>query len=362
MTTAASERDLVALRLDALFVSRAVPAEGDGADGVTTAARAMLAVQGQDPVAAQWALGSRVAQATRADVFEAFQRGSIVRSWPMRSTVHVMAAEDLGWLQRLTLDRVMGDAARRREQLGLELATLERMRDIAVTELQGGRALPRAELIAAFGRDGIVMQQGWAYHAVWFLSQTGTLVFGPPSGQRDNLIVLADEWITAPKMFEGDAALAELAARYAASHGPATVADLCWWTKMTVASVKRAFAIAESSGRVARVRCADTEYWLSAQADLRDAASVPDLRLLPAFDETLLGYRDRGAVLAAERARDVMSSNGIASPTILADGRIAGTWSHRGDATTVTPFDAADSIDAVALERETSRIRDFFAG
>jgi hypothetical protein len=213
----ASRDDLLRMRL----ASQLLTPHGSSRT-IAGVARHMLAVQGQDPVAALWALGVRLPGAVVGEVRESQRRGDVVRSWPMRGTIHLVPAEDIGWMQQLLNPRVLNDAVRRREMLDLPLETLERMRQIALDRLAGGGQLTRAELIECFTENGIVMRTGWSYHAVWCLCQTGTLVFGPPVGTREAALVLADEWIARPRRLEGDDALAELAARYLAGHGPAT--------------------------------------------------------------------------------------------------------------------------------------------
>src|SRR5262249_40384495 len=102
-------------------------------------------------------------------------------------------------------------------------------------------------------------------------------------------------------------ALAELARRYFTSHGPATERDFAWWTGLSLGEARRAIAIA---GKV-RVSKAP-------RARVRMAA------LLPAYDEYTVAYRDRSAFL--DPALAARMKNGIFSPVVLVDGRIAGTW------------------------------------
>jgi hypothetical protein len=90
-----------------------------------------LAMQAQDFAASRWAIGSRALGLTEADVIAAYDRGDIVRSWPMRGTVHVTLAEDLPWMLDLMGVRALSGVERRREQLGIDEPWLERARDVA---------------------------------------------------------------------------------------------------------------------------------------------------------------------------------------------------------------------------------------
>src|SRR5436190_4653869 len=91
--------------------------------------RWMLALQGQDLPGAKWSIGLRAAGGTQRGVEAAFDAGEIVRSWPMRGTLHVVAGQDLRWMLALTTPAAIASSAQRRAVLGLELADAERARE-----------------------------------------------------------------------------------------------------------------------------------------------------------------------------------------------------------------------------------------
>lgn len=308
------------------------PADADRFRAVAVVGERFFAMQGQDLGAARWALGARVPGATLADVDAAFDEGLLIRSWPMRGTLHVVSPRDIGWIQALTTPRVTGaGAVRRREQLGLDLSVIERAREIAVGHLEGGGRASRDELLAAFTAAGIALAPGWGYHIVWHLAQTGTLCLGPIGG-REQALVLVDEWVPGQRRLEREEALVELAVRYFATHGPATVKDLAWWAGLPLRDVRA--GVAGAGDALAAVVVDDLgEHWLP--ADLLDSIEAADgeplegVWALPGFDEHLLGYADRGAVLDPRHAaRVVPGRNGVFRPTIVSDGRVVGTWSR----------------------------------
>jgi len=81
--------------------------------GPTAAVERMTAVQGQDLGQVLWAIGVRAPGATRDDVRAAFDRAELVRSWPMRGTLHAMRPDDLRLLLSLTAERTLRSIARR---------------------------------------------------------------------------------------------------------------------------------------------------------------------------------------------------------------------------------------------------------
>jgi hypothetical protein len=333
-----------------------------------------LAMQAQDWRASCWAIGSRLdGDATLAHVHAAYDEGAIVRSWPMRGTVHAMPARDLPWLLELAGTRALRGVQRRWELLGIDEAMLERARDVAVELLRGGGRATRAQLAAAIEQAGIDLASQRAYHTVWYLATTGTLVLGPVL-EGEQQLVLLDEWIPDPRRLDRDDALAELARRYLRSHAPATAQDLQWWTGLTLTDCRAALAA-----------CADThvaiggpdgsEQWV-AREDLgedgvpREAdagASTASTLALAAFDEHLLGYKVRDDVLDPAHAAKVdPGRNGVFRWTIVERGRVVATWSRTRRARHVkvelAPFEAR--LGAARLRAWTAAIERWgrFAG
>lgn len=283
----------------------------------------MLAMQAQDFPGVKWSIGLRLDQSTEATVDAAFDSGDIVRSWPMRGTLHLVPAEDLGWMLELTAPRVIGSAAPRRAHLGIAEADVERAREIAFASLTGGRVLTRAALLAAIAAGGVSTDGQRGYHLLWYLAQTGTLVLGPADG-RQQTFVLLHEWVRAPRRLERDEALGELAFRYFRSHGPATARDLARWSALTISDVRRGLAVC---GRQLTELELDGVTYHLAPGTLAATPPATNVHLLPGFDEYLLGYQDRTAALAPEHSQAVVpGGNGMFKPTMVADGEVVGTW------------------------------------
>jgi hypothetical protein len=210
------------------------------------------------------------------------------------------------------------------------------------------------------------------YRLIWHLAQTGTLCLGPtglgPTKGIEQHFVLFDEWITTSRELERDEALGEWALRYFRSHGPATVKDFTWWTQLKAADVKIAVAIA--APQLERLVVDDVTYYLDPQT----LALLParrqkagDVVLLPGFDEYLLGYQNRSAVLPPEFAsRIVPGSNGVFLPTVVSNGEVVGTWKRLGAATkctvTATPFTDFGERASAEIERVSKAIERVYRG
>ena len=118
-------------------------------------ARWMLALQSQDLPGARWSLGLRLPGSTDADIERALAVGEIVRSWPMRGTLHIVAPEDLGWMLDIAAVRQATWAAKRRGDLEITDEQLAAAGDIAVELMAGGSAVRRDALLAAWEGRGI---------------------------------------------------------------------------------------------------------------------------------------------------------------------------------------------------------------
>ena len=287
-----------------------------------------LAMQAQDFPASRWAVGSRLPDSTEADVFAAYDSGAIVRSWPMRGTVHVVAAGDLPWMLEHLGPRALMGVRSRWAYLGIDEPFLEQARDVALTLLRGGGRATRGELTEACREAGLDMTGQRSYHAAWYLSQTGTLVHGPTREGEPELVLL-DEWIPEPRVLDRPAALRELGVRYLRARGPATIDDLVHWTKLTKTDARK--ALDADGERIVEVDGPGGPYRMIVEhLDTLDPGSGEAdqaVLALPGFDEHLLGYRVRDCVLDPEHATLVdPGRNGVFRWTLVAGGRVVGTW------------------------------------
>ncbi len=364
-----------ALGLDSAAVSDLKPGIGP-TERVREVVSHMLAMQGQDWRSSQWAVGARARGITAVNVREALAERLIVRSWPMRGTVHLVAAQDIGWIQRLTNPRMLAGAPKRREYLGISDAALERVTDVTVQSLTGGKSLTRDELGTVWTEAGVEWQSNWRYHLIWWLCQNGLTTFGPvdtapglSGGEPEPRIVLAAEWIEHPRDLTGDEALREFATRYVRGRGAVSQKDLASWANIPAAEVKRALSLAEESGAIVRAQRASVSgiagaLWLDPH-HLESALAHPrpsGWQLLAAFDEHLLGYNNREPQLGPGLIdRIIPGKNGMFLATVVHDGRVVGTWRRntKNSALELTAF-PSEAIDLSALEPEIERMTNFY--
>jgi hypothetical protein len=323
--TEGTSHEVALLRLAAQRIA------GPGLPTAGEVVRLLTAAQAQDYPGALTSAALRTSSRLRKEVVAALDAGDVVRSWPMRGTLHLVAAEDLHWMLDVLGPRLVAGAAKRRERLGLTEADAERARELAIAALAGGGRLSRAALLSALAEGGVDVSGQRGYHLLWYLAQTGTLCLGPTQ-DGDQLFVLLDEWVAAPRRLEREEALGELVRRYFTGHGPATVADLVRWAGTTVRDVRTGLALAR--GDLETLDVDGEAHFLGPETPELLAACRAEARgvfLLPGFDEFVLGYGDRRAILDPQHAdRIVPGGNGMFRATVVVDGRIAGTWAWAG--------------------------------
>jgi hypothetical protein len=318
------------------------------------------ALQAQDLPAALWAFGVRLPGSSRASVEEAVASGAILRTWAMRGTLHFVAAEDARWLLRTSGVRALRTSSQRWRMLGLDQATADAAVDVFRAALDPVPLLTRSALLSELAAHGISSDGQRGYHLLWYAAQIGVTCVGPNQGKEQTFSLL-DTWAPLQRDLAGDEALGELALRYFRSHGPATRQDFQRWAGLTAAAARTGIAVA---GDGLAIYDLDGASVFADPAALDQSPPAPVVRLLPAFDEFVIGYKDRSTFIQPDRMPDVVpGKNGMFRPTVLADGRIIGTWSRassqRGVRIEVHPFDRPRRSVAAAIDDAVQAFADY---
>jgi hypothetical protein len=288
-------------------------------DSAEEVVRWMGAMQAQDYGQALWAIASRMKHGTVADVERAIEDGKILRTWPMRGTIHFIPSEDADWMLQLTGMRILAADARRQHQLELTPEIINKSGALLKKKLKGGKRLSRPGVMELLESNGVSTAQGRGYHILFALAISGLICIGPLDGKQQTFVLL-HEWAPNQRKLSTDEALGTFAARYIQSHGPATVRDFATWTKLNLTESRKAFSLAKN---VQSQMENGSEYWLAENPPAKSAKAY----FLAAFDEYFIGYKDRDAVIdPAHKAKVVPGGNGVFKPTLIVDGQIAGIW------------------------------------
>lgn len=309
-------------------------------------------LQAQDVNAARLGVRARSSGIDEAAVIKAceVERG-VVRTWLMRATVHLVAAGDARWLVAL-----FGPMIERRfrntrwRQLGIDEPLIDAATE-PVNELLKGRQLTRHELAAELADRGIRLAEDGqaATHLLLALSCRGVTCRAGDRG-RESTFALLDEWVASTPPPSDP--LPELARRYFRAFGPATAADFTAWSGLPSGA-----AINAIRDELTEVRFDGRRGWT-----LGGVEPVRGFRLLPMFDNYLIGYRDRSAMLEpALHARVYVG--GIIKATVVRDGRVVGSWrldrSSRSATIRITPFEPITRRQHGQLDRERADVERF---
>jgi Winged helix DNA-binding domain len=311
-----------------------------------------LAVQAQDLRGARLAIRARTRGLSAADVDRAFtEERSLVVSWLNRGTLHLVRREDYRWLHALTTPPLFTANARRLAQEGVSPRAAGRGVAVIERSLADDGPLTREELRERLRRAGVPTEGQALVHVLMLAALRGIAVRAPMRGRR-HAYALARDWLGEPKPVDRDTALAELARRYLAGHGPASDRDLAKWAGLPLRDARAALSAISS----------DLDQGAGGLVDVSrrsPPARLPPPRLLGAYEPVLLGWTSREPVLGAHDAAVV--GGGLFRPFAMVRGRAAGTWKIDRGEVAIAPFDAIGDDDAAALDADARDVLRFLA-
>jgi hypothetical protein len=341
-----------------------------GRAGTAVLVRHLVAVQAQDLRSARLALRARAEGLTAADVGAALEARELVVAWLHRGTLHLVAAEDHPWLLAVTAPARLAANRRRLGQEGVSPDAADRAVAIIEAALAQEGPLTRPELAERIAARGIRTEGQATPHLLMLAALRGITVLGPMRGERQAFVLVRD-WLgsgaarsgparagrsgSAPAGRSGPdhaAALAELARRYLAAHGPAAAADLASWAGLPLGEARAGLTAIGSE-------LAEAEHGLVDLADREPPPGAIPPRLLAPFDPYLLGWKDRGFALSAKHAKRVHPGGGMLRATATVDGRVVGTWTAPGGTVELDLFARVDAKARRALDREARDVEAF---
>lgn len=255
---------------------------------------------------------------------------TVVKSWYMRGTMHVMDARDAGlWAAARGLEE---PAKAWYRAWGVTARDIDALVEAVPEALEGGRALTRRELAAAVTAQHGADLGGKLLHS-WGgllkpIARNGLICTGPARGNEATFVRL-DEWLgRPPDRWTPEAAGAEAARRYLTVYGPADKRDFMRWLGATPPHYRAVWSAIEPE--LVQVLVGGRAAWLLVGdvAELKAASPCDQARLLGGFDTWVLGHHDRGHLWSPERTPRISRTAGWISPVVLRGGRVVGVWSH----------------------------------
>ncbi|PJN28168.1 winged helix DNA-binding domain-containing protein [Kitasatospora sp. CB02891] len=338
---------------------RALRTRGQGIGGGVTFRTAaetverVVGIQAQDARPAAVGIGVRTRGGTAADVRLALEEDrTLVRGWFLRGTLHIVTTADLHWLLALLGPRFLRLSARRHRELGLDEALCDRAEAVITDTLAAHGPSTREELTDRLAAIGVPRRGQEAFHLIRRTALRGLICHGPSRNGTATAVLLADWLPDAPEGPIGETAVTELARRYLRAYGPAAPEDFAGWSGLPVTAARRAWRALDASGELLHVRVREQDCALPAdRADELDLAPLPapDVRLLPGYDNYLVGYRSSALSVPAAHEKRIRPGGGQIHAAVLVDGLARGTWSPRHGRADITLFDPPPAVPAPGL-------------
>ncbi len=282
------------------------------------------AVQAQDYPGAKWAIVQRAIEVTGGSVDEALADGTLIRAHVLRPTWHLVARDDIRWMLELTGPHIMARMATYDRQLELDEKTFRKSNAALAKALRDGVHLTRTELRPALARAriGDLGTQRLA-HLLMRAELDRVICSGAMKGKQQTY-ALFDERVPAGEPLHRDEAMARLASRYLRSRSPATAQDFSWWSGLSMKDARR--AIEMIAGELREESFEGRAYW-SVEADVPDVSTSGRVWLVPNYDESFIGFRDRSAMGQRLVDAKLMERESVlAVHIVLADAQVVGGW------------------------------------
>ena len=354
-----SIRQLLHMRL----CNQRLTAEAAGRD-IADVIHDLCALQSQEWPSAQLAIHARSDGITQGDVKRTREiERSFVLTWTLRGTLHLVAAEDLRWLIALCGSGAVRATRRRYQQLDLSKSVREAALEAIQPILSREGALIRSELATALATHGIPVEGQAIHHLVRYAALHGLICLGAARG-RDLTYVLLDDWLPdgLPMQAPDDPAR-ELALRYLSAYAPATAADFARWSGLSQAQVKAAWAAIAEDCVIVTIPGGEALV-LNAQIDqLSTTPAEPTVRLLPRYDNYLLGYASRDFMVDEAFVKQVHPGGGLIRACVVVDGEARASWKlekrRTGVRVCVSPYETLNPAALEQLGAETQSLGRF---
>lgn len=327
-------------------------------------ARALCGVHAQLASSAELALWARIDGLEREEVRAAVEDDrSLVKTWAMRGTLHLLPADDLGVYTAVLGPRWDNPGGAWLRGHGVPEEHFEAIVRLVPRALDG-RPRTRAELAERLAEVGGPelrerLLSGWGA-LLKPSAHRGDLCFGPNRGRKVTF-VRPERWLKHFERGDEDGAAREIVRRFLATYGPATADDFARWIGIRGAQPKRMLAALGDEAAEVTVNGRATTMLAADVKPLRAAKAPSSVRLLPAFDPYVVGTRPREQLVGPAHGAKVFREQGWISPVVLVDGAAVGIWKREHGRVELEPFGRLSRAARAALEEEGDRLRSFLA-
>lgn len=309
------------------------------------------AVQAQDFFGALWSIGFRLKTPTQEpEVEKAITDKSIVRTWPMRGTLHFAPAADVRWMLHYLTPRVIARSQSLFKKDELDTKVFTKAKKVLEKRLSGNKQFTRDEMYETLESNKISTMGTRGLHILGVAAQDGLICFGPRKGKQHTFTLL-DEWIPLTPMPSREEAMAILASRFLKSHGPVQAQDFAWWTGLAKGEAQKIF---QSLGKDAEtVSVNGKEFWMHGSASDTTPIKAQRLYMLSTYDEYGVALQDRSEIIIPDKFK---MNDGRFTSTLMRNGKLIGAWrrtlTKQEVHLEIKPFSKLSSSDTALLQKE----------
>ena len=280
----------------------------------------LVVLQAQEYDGAKWSIGLRLGDKSDKYIEKALISKKIVRTWANRGTLHFVNSEDIQWMLKLMAPRLIRRNAQRYRELGLDDETLSNAETIIEEAVSGTKGIKRSTLREILKENDISIE-GQRFTFILQRASLDGLIHQGISVKNDSVYHSLKDLPST--QLTHDEALKEISKRYFYSHGPATLKDFVWWSGLTVKDAQ--MGLKSVKPELNRYDIGNKIYWSRSRRKWKEQDLI-NVKIIPQYDDYLLGYQDRGASIDETTKKLLQPKYGRFNPVILVNGTVTGTW------------------------------------
>lgn len=311
------------------------------------------AVQAQEYLPTKWGMSLRMPTATNAGIEAEITSGNIVRTHVLRPTWHFVNAENIRWLLKLTGPRVHAINAYMYRQEELDNKIFSKCNSLIIKLLQNNNHFTRDEIGVELAKKKIFAEGFRLSYIMMQAELEGIVINGVMKGKKHTYALL-EERIPKVKTISRQESLAKLTNMYFTSRGMATIYDFATWCGLTIADCKTGINLNKNS--LNSIKNNDQDYYFSGSL----VEKISDtLFLIPIYDEYIMGYKDRTALINPKFAGKKIAFLNM----IIFNGKIIGSWKATSSTKSMTieysPFEQFTKTQQKLFDAQIEKLKLF---
>jgi len=318
----------------------------------------MGAIQAQNYEMSKWAIGIRLKSASLAKVEEALRDGRILRTHIMRPTWHLVTAEDIRWMLKLSAKRIKSSWGFNDKEPEADKKLYFKVIKLVEKQLEGNNHLTKDEIIHSLTKAGINSDRRHITSLLQRAEVDAIICSGADKGNKPTYALL-EERATPQKELHKDEALAMLATKYFRSHSPASLPDFVWWSGLSISEARHAIGLISTELIVDKLK--NYPDLFVHKLFYHDSIVDDTLHLLPSYDEYLISYKGRTHVLDKIHYPKAFTNYGIFYPVVVYNGKVIGNWNKGKKGIDISLFDQDIVVDNNLVEIAKEKYRRFIS-